>query len=263
MATVEEPNTSGTPGERPRAFTIFPSIHLRDGRVVHLVKGEPGPEPISDDPLAVARSFRRDGAEWLHVLSMSTSGHPCDLEAIAALVEKSGLKVQLAGSHAVVDDTSLARALATGVHRLNLSTAALEDRRWCAKVISLHGDRIGVTLPVWISPDGPRLAYRGRLQDGGDLWSLIEDFNRIGCTRYAVTDVGREGTMTGPNLQLLKEVAQRTDALILAAGGIATLDDVRAVARLAPHGVGGALIGRALFAGAFTVREAVSVGVAS
>ncbi|MEU7649168.1 HisA/HisF-related TIM barrel protein [Streptomyces huasconensis] len=258
MATVEESNTSGTPGERPEAFVILPSIHLGEGQIMHLVRGEPDPEPVSDDPLAVARSFRQDGAEWLHVLPLSSSDYPFDPEGIAALVEESGLKVQLAGADAVVDDASLARALATGVHRLNLGTAAMEDRRWCAEVISCHGERIGVTLPVWMSPRGPRLAYRGRLEDGGDLWPVIEDFNRFGCTRYAVTDVGREGTMAGPNLELLKEVAQHTDAMILAAGGIATLDDVRAVARLAPHGVGGVLIGRALFTGAFTVQQALS-----
>ncbi|MGD3112607.1 HisA/HisF-related TIM barrel protein [Streptomyces sp. YGL11-2] len=252
----DTPTAAGRRDSSKKPFTVFPSLHLLAGRVVHLVQGRIEGERVSEGPLALARAFQDQGANWLHILIPFEKSDQVDWEQIAGLVDALELKIQLATGYTVTDDASLARALATGVERLNLGTAALADRRWCARVITEHGGRIGLTLPVWCRPDGPRLAQGGLLQDGGDLWQIVEEFNRAGCTRYAVTDIGREGTMTGPNLELLQEVGARTDAMVIAAGGIASLAELRAVAAL--DGINGLIIGRALFTGAFTLSDALA-----
>ncbi|MEU3567070.1 HisA/HisF-related TIM barrel protein [Kitasatospora sp. NPDC036755] len=240
-------------------FTLLPSIHVGDGRVMHLLRGEVVPEPRRTDPMETAAAFKEQGAQWLHLLPLTSWGLSFDLRLIDRIAEHTGLNIQVAAGHTVTDDHSLARMLATRCARLNLGTVTFDDPTWCAKAIAEHGERIGVTLPVWITAEGPRVARHGRMADGGCLWEALERFDRMGCTRYAVTDVGREGTLTGPNLHLLREVSARTDAHVLAAGGIATLDDLAAVTALAPAGVAGALVGRALFTDAFTLTDALTV----
>ncbi|MFI5780323.1 HisA/HisF-related TIM barrel protein [Nocardia sp. NPDC051570] len=237
------------------SFTLFPSIHLAGGRLVHLVRGEVVAEPVRSDPIKTALWFQEQGAKWIHLLALEREDYHFDPDDVRRIVDTVAIDIQLM-TGAVVDDDSLDRALSTGCTRVNLGTAAFADENWCRTVIAEHGDRIGITLPVWIAPHGPRLAMHGRADDGGDLWDVLERFDRMGCARYAVTDIGREGTLSGPNLDLLRQVCARTDAQILAAGGIATLDDLCAVAALTTDGITGALIGRALYADAFTLADA-------
>ncbi|MFI0451554.1 HisA/HisF-related TIM barrel protein [Actinomadura sp. 6N118] len=240
------------------SFTVFPSMHLADGQNMHLVQGGVVAEPERTDPLETALWFQEQGAQWIHILVLDAWGYRFDPDEISRLIDGLAVSVQLSCGPAVTDDTSLARALSTGCARLNLGTVALADTHWCAEAIAHHPDRIGITLPVRPTPRGPRLAHSGRAEDGGDLWALLDRFDRAGCPRYAVTDVTREGAMTGPNLDLIDDVCARTDTQIVAAGGIATLDDLRAVAALAPHGVDGAIIGHALYTGAFTLPQALT-----
>lgn len=172
------------------------------------------------------------------------------------MVGKLDVAVELSGG--IRDDESLRAALATGCARVNLGTAALENPKWCARAIAEHGDKVAVGLDVQIDDEGRhRLRGRGWETDGGDLWAVLERLDAEGCSRFVVTDVTKDGTLTGPNLDLLETVAECTDAPVIASGGVSSLDDLRAIATLVGSGVEGAIVGKALYAGRFTLPEAL------
>jgi phosphoribosylanthranilate isomerase len=238
-------------------FTLLPAVDVADGLAVRLVQGEAGTETNYGDPLDAARAWQRDGAEWVHLVDLDAAfGRGSNRELLARVVGELDVKVELSGG--IRDDASLAAALATGCARVNLGTAALEDPMWCAKVVAEHGEKIAVGLDVRITDQGHRVAARGWTKDGGDLWEVLERLDRDGCARYVVTDVGKDGTLQGPNVDLLREVCARTDAPVIASGGVSSVDDVIALSKLSRDGVEGAIVGKALYAGAFTLPEALA-----
>jgi phosphoribosyl isomerase A len=238
-------------------FTLLPAVDVANGRAVRLVRGEAGTETSYGDPLDAALAWQRDGAEWIHLVDLDAAfGTGSNRDLLADVVGKLDVQVELSGG--IRDDESLEAALATGARRVNLGTAALEDPPWTAKAIAAHGDRVAIGLDVRITGDGHRLAARGWTRDGGDLWDVLERLDRDGAARYVVTDVSKDGTLRGPNLELLREFAARTDAPVIASGGVASLDDLRALAALARDGVQGAIVGKALYAGAFTLPAALA-----
>jgi 1-(5-phosphoribosyl)-5-[(5-phosphoribosylamino)methylideneamino] imidazole-4-carboxamide isomerase/N-(5'phosphoribosyl)anthranilate isomerase len=238
-------------------LTLLPAVDVADGKAVRLVQGEAGTETGYGDPLAAALAWQRDGAEWIHLVDLDAAfGRGSNRELLAEVVGKLDVQVELSGG--IRDDESLKAALATGCRRVNLGTAALENPEWCAKVVAEYGDKIAVGLDVRITEAGHRLSARGWTQDGGDLWDVLERLDRDGCCRYVVTDVSKDGTLRGPNLELLSEVCARTDAPVIASGGVSSVDDLLAIAALEPDGVEGAIIGKALYAGAFTLPEALA-----
>lgn len=232
---------------------LLPAVDVKDGQAVRLVQGELARETIYGDPLEVALEFQRDGAEWLHLVDLDAAfGLGNNSELLARVVGQLDIKVELSGG--IRDDESLARALATGCTRINLGTAAMENPDWTSKVVSQFGDKIAVGLDV----RGRTLAARGWTKEGGDLYETLERLDRDGCARYVVTDVQRDGTLTGPNLDLLKSVCAATDRPIVASGGISSLADIEALMALQSAGVEGAIVGKALYAGAFTFSEALA-----
>ncbi|CCH34090.1 bifunctional 1-(5-phosphoribosyl)-5-((5-phosphoribosylamino)methylideneamino)imidazole-4-carboxamide isomerase/phosphoribosylanthranilate isomerase PriA [Actinosynnema sp. NPDC047251] len=238
-------------------FTLLPAVDVAAGQAVRLVQGEAGTETSYGSPLDAALAWQRDGAEWVHLVDLDAAfGRGSNRELVARVVGELDVRVELSGG--IRDDASLAAALATGCARVNLGTAALEDPVWCAKAIAEHGERIAVGLDVRITADGHRLAARGWTQDGGDLWEVLDRLDRDGCARYVVTDVGKDGTLQGPNVDLLREVCDRTDAPVIASGGVSSVDDLVALAALSRDGVEGAIVGKALYAGAFTLPEALN-----
>lgn len=238
-------------------FTLLPAVDVSDGKAVRLVQGAAGTETSYGLPLEAALTWQRDGAEWIHLVDIDAAfGRGSNRELIAEVATKLDVNVELSGG--IRDDDSLAAALATGCARVNIGTAALEDPMWCAKAIAEHGDRVAIGLDVRITPEGHRLAARGWTSDGGDLWDVLERLEAEGCRRYVVTDVSKDGTLTGPNLKLLREICARTDAPVIASGGVSSLNDLRALAELNADGVEGTIIGKALYAGAFTLPEALS-----
>lgn len=237
-------------------FTLLPAVDVRDGKAVRLYQGKSGTETGYGEPLAAALAWQEAGAEWVHVVDLDAAFGTGDNRALLAdIVGRLDIKVELSGG--IRDDASLAAALATGCARVNLGTAAVTNPSWCADAIASHGSQIAVGLDVR-DDGGWRVATRGWTEDGGDLWSVLTRLEEDGCERYVVTDVGRDGTLTGPNLSLLREVCSRAKAPVVASGGVSSVDDLRALAELAPLGVEGAIIGKALYAGAFTLPEALA-----
>jgi 1-(5-phosphoribosyl)-5-[(5-phosphoribosylamino)methylideneamino] imidazole-4-carboxamide isomerase/N-(5'phosphoribosyl)anthranilate isomerase len=238
-------------------FTLLPAVDVADGKAVRLVQGEAGTETNYGEPLDAALQWQRDGAEWIHLVDLDAAfGRGSNRELIARVVGELDVQVELSGG--IRDDASLEAALATGCARVNLGTAALENPEWCAKAIAAHGEKIAVGLDVRITEQGHRVKGRGWTSDGGDLWEVLDRLDRDGCARYVVTDVSKDGTLTGPNLELLSEVCARTDAPVIASGGVSTVDDLVALAKLSRDGVEGSIIGKALYAGAFTLPEALA-----
>lgn len=233
---------------------LLPAVDVKDGRAVRLVQGELSKESIYGSPLEVALEFQASGAQWLHLVDLDAAfGRGENSALLAEVVGKLDIKVELSGG--IRDDLSLARALATGCTRINLGTAALENPEWTSRVIAEHGDRIAVGLDV----RGHVLAARGWTQEGGDLFETITRLESDGCARYVVTDVTKDGTLQGPNLELLKEVCAVTKRPVVASGGISSLVDIQALGALNSIGVEGAIVGKALYAGAFTLEEALQV----
>ena len=235
-------------------LTLLPAVDVSDGKAVRLIKGEAGSETDYGSPVDATRDWVRAGAEWIHLVDLDAAfGRGSNAPLLARIVGEVGIKVELSGG--IRDDASLCRALNAGAARVNLGTAALEDPEWTERVIAEHGERIAVGLDV----RGTTLAARGWTKEGGDLWETLARLDAAGCARYVVTDVTKDGTLSGPNIRLLTEVCRRTRAPVVASGGIAQLDDLRALVRLVPEGVEGVIVGKALYNGNFTLPEALAV----
>jgi phosphoribosylanthranilate isomerase len=235
-------------------LTLLPAVDVAGGQAVRLVRGAAGSETSYGDPLEAALAWQRDGAEWVHLVDLDAAfGRGSNAPLLASVVAALDVQVELSGG--IRDDASLTAALATGAARVNIGTAALEDPQWCDRVVAEHGDRVAIGLDV----RGRTLSARGWTRDGGDLFEVLDRLDKAGCARYVVTDIMKDGTMQGPNLDLLRDVCAHTPAPVIASGGVSTLDDLRALATLEPVGVEGVIAGKALYAGAFTVAEALAV----
>ncbi|WP_063005091.1 bifunctional 1-(5-phosphoribosyl)-5-((5-phosphoribosylamino)methylideneamino)imidazole-4-carboxamide isomerase/phosphoribosylanthranilate isomerase PriA [Nocardia salmonicida] len=239
------------------SLVLLPAVDVANGEAVRLVQGEAGSETSYGSPRDAALAWQQAGAEWVHLVDLDAAfGKGSNRELIAQVVGELDVKVELSGG--IRDDDSLKAALATGCARVNIGTAAIENPQWSARVLGEYGDRIAVGLDVKQIDGQWRLRGRGWVTDGGDLWEVLERLERDGCARYVVTDVSKDGTLTGPNLELLSEVANAAEAPVVASGGISVLDDLVAIAGLADDGVEGAIIGKALYAGRFTLPQALA-----
>lgn len=239
------------------SLILLPAVDVVDGKAVRLVQGKAGSETDYGSALEAAQTWQRDGAEWVHLVDLDAAfGRGSNRELLAEVVGKLDVKVELSGG--IRDDESLKAAMDTGCARVNIGTAALESPEWCRGAIAEYGDRVAVGLDVQFENGSWRLRGRGWETDGGDLWEVLDRLDREGCSRYVVTDVTKDGTLTGPNLELLAAVADRTNAPVIASGGVSSLDDLRAIATLTGHGVEGAIVGKALYAERFTLPQALA-----
>ena len=232
---------------------LLPAVDVADGAAVRLVQGEAGSATSYGNPLDAALEWQSAGAEWIHLVDLDAAfGRGSNRALLADITGQLDVKVELSGG--IRDDESLRAALATGCARVNLGTAALENPQWCREAIAEFGDRIAVGLDV----RGTTLAARGWTQEGGDLWEVLDRLESDGCSRYVVTDVTKDGTLQGPNLDLLRQVCERTNKPVIASGGVSSLADLRAIAELVPLGVEGSIVGKALYAQAFTLQDALA-----
>jgi len=239
------------------SLVLLPAVDVAGGQAVRLVQGAAGTETGYGDPLEAALAWQRAGAQWIHLVDLDAAfgrgSNAALLAEVTAGLVAQGVQVELSGG--IRDDESLVEALATGATRVNLGTAALEDPAWTAAAIATYGAQVAVGLDV----RGTTLAARGWTREGGDLWEVLDRLDRDGCARYVVTDVTKDGTLRGPNLDLLRAVCARTDRPVVASGGVSSLDDLTAIAELVPLGVEGAIVGKALYAGAFSLEQALAL----
>lgn len=233
---------------------LLPAVDVKGGQAVQLVQGVDGTEKTFGDPIAAAQRWVDGGAEWLHLVDLDAAfGHGTNAEVLRRVIDAVDIKVELSGG--IRDEESLSRALDTGCTRVNIGTAALENPQWCEEIIAQHGDRIAIGLDV----KGDKLAARGWTREGGDVFETLSRLTEAGCSRFVVTDVASDGMLTGPNFELLGAICARTDAKVIASGGISTLEDLRQLRGLVPIGVEGAIIGTALYVGKFTLPDALAV----
>ena len=236
-------------------LVLLPAVDVADGKAVRLTQGEAGSETSYGDPVDAAAEWVDAGAEWIHLVDLDAAfGRGDNRDLLKKVIDHTaGVNIELSGG--IRDDASLEHALAIGATRVNLGTAALENPEWAADVIGRYGEAIAVGLDV----RGTTLAARGWTRDGGDLWDVLARLEDAGCARYVVTDVTKDGTLRGPNIDLLRQVMERTDRPVVASGGISSLDDIAALRELVPLGLEGAIVGKALYSGAFTLPEALDV----
>ena len=237
-----------------KLLDILPAIDVKEGSAIRLVQGELDKQSKYGNPLEIATEFVAAGASWIHLVDLDAAfGLGNNFEVLASVIKSVDIKIELSGG--IRDDESLERALSTGCTRINLGTAALEQEEWTESVIKKHGDKIAVGLDV----RGRELSARGWTKSGGDLFEAITRLDKAGCARYVLTDITRDGTLTGPNLELLKEVTSFTKTPIVASGGISSLSDVKALMQLTDQGVEAVIIGKALYTGAFTLAQVIAV----
>jgi phosphoribosylanthranilate isomerase len=231
---------------------LLPAVDVADGQAVRLVQGAAGSETSYGDPVSAALAWQEAGADWIHLVDLDAAfGRGSNADLLAEVTGTLDVRVEMSGG--IRDDASLERALATGCRRVNIGTAAMENPEWVRSIIGKYGDKVAIGLDV----RGTTLAARGWTSEGGDLYETLDRLDKEGCARYVVTDVLKDGTLRGPNLDLLRNVCARTDAPVVASGGVASLDDLRALSSLVPDGVEGAIVGKALYSGAFTLGQAL------
>jgi phosphoribosylanthranilate isomerase len=239
-------------------LTLLPAVDVRDGQAVRLVQGASGSETSYGSPLDAALAWQNAGAEWVHLVDLDAAfGTGSNFEQLNEVISQLDVNVELSGG--IRDDESLVRALSTGCRRVNIGTAALEDPDWCERIIGEYGDRVAIGLDTRQIDGEWRLRGRGWVSDGGDLWEVLERLDAQGCSRFVVTDVSRDGMLSGPNIDLLREVAAATSAPVVASGGMSSRDDIAALADAVSDGVDSAIVGKALYAGKFTLEQALAV----
>ena len=237
-----------------KPLELLPAIDVKSGRAVRLVQGELAQESTYGLPVEVAQDFVAQGAKWIHLVDLDAAfGIGSNFDLIQEVINSVDIQIELSGG--IRDEDSLVRALSTGCTRVNLGTAAIENPEWTAKVIAKYGPRIAVGLDV----RGHTLAARGWTKEGGDLFEMLAMLDAAGCSRYIVTDVAKDGTLTGPNFELLKEVCAVTSAPVVASGGISVLQDLIDLRALTSIGIEGAIVGKAIYSGSFTLPEALEV----
>lgn len=238
-----------------KKLELLPAVDVRDGKAVRLTQGESGSETDYGSPLEAAQTWIDAGAEWIHLVDLDAAFGTGDNRTIIREVVAASKAVKIELSGGIRDDASLEAALEAGATRVNLGTAALEDPEWTERVIAKFGEAIAVGLDV----RGTTLAARGWTREGGDLYEVLARLDAAGCARYVVTDVTKDGTLRGPNLELLKDVMRRTDKPVVASGGISSLQDITDLRALTNLGLEGAILGKSLYAGKFTLQEALAI----
>lgn len=243
------------------SFVILPAVDVSEGQAIRLTQGLEGTEQSYGSPVESALNWQSAGAKWLHLVDLDAAfGKGSNAAILSEVISQMSLKVELSGG--IRDTPSLETALATGAHRVNIGTAALENPQWCGEVLAEYGEKVAVGLDTQYVDGQWRVKARGWVKDGGDLWESLDRLNSQNCSRYIVTDVSKDGMLNGPNLELLSQVLERTEAQVIASGGVSSLIDIEKLAALrTPSGkkLEGSIVGKALYAKKFTLEAALAI----
>jgi phosphoribosylformimino-5-aminoimidazole carboxamide ribotide isomerase len=240
-------------------FTVYPAIDIRGGNVVRLKQGDPAQQTTySQDPVAIANRWASEGATWLHVVNLDgafddATTAPANRKALAAIASSIKIKVQFGGGLRSID--SIKAAFDSGANRVVLGTAAAEDPRLVSETLARYGvERVVIGLD---SRDG-MIVTRGWKQNthmsAAELGTLMHE---MGVVHALYTEVGRDGMMTGPAAELTGALAQLTGLRVIASGGVRNIDDIQEILMYAPRGVSGVIVGRSLYEGTLSLREAI------
>lgn len=233
---------------------IFPAIDLSEGCAVRLLKGDYAKKTVySTDPVSVAKGFREAGGEILHVVDLdgAKAGYAAAADIVAKITRESGMFVEIGGG--VRNAETVKQYLDAGVGRVILGTAALRDRAFLEEMLRLYGDKIAVGVDI----KNGNVAVQGWIEDDGVGYrEFLDSLESLGVATVICTDVSKDGAMQGTNRDLYRELAETYSFKIVASGGVSTLDDVRALAKM---NIYGAIVGRALYNGAIDLREAIKV----
>jgi phosphoribosyl isomerase A len=234
---------------------LLPAVDLLDGQAARLVQGAMGTETSYGDPIQAAGAFVEQGADWLHVVDLDAAfgRGPRNRGQLARVVEAVA-PVRVEASGGVREPADLAALLDLGAARVVIGTAALEGPEWVLDACREHGDAVAVGLDA----RGRVLQARGWTASGGDLFDTLAKLDAAGCRRFVYTEVARDGMLSGPAIDSLERVLAATERPVIASGGVSSLDDLRALAPLAARGLEGVIVGKALYAGRFTVAEALA-----
>lgn len=236
------------------SFTVFPAVDITDGRCVRLLQGRFGTATVySDDPVKVAIGLSSAGARWLHLVDLdgARSGIAANRELVLEAVRRASCPVQAGGGIRTLDDVE--ELLAAGANRAVLGTFAMEDPEGMALACARYGERIAVSLDA---RKGELASHGWTVGTGMPLLDAVRAFENAGVASFIYTDVNRDGTMQGPDLYGLSQLAEATNLPIVASGGVASLEDLRQVARMRPDGISGVIVGRAFYEHKFSIGEA-------
>jgi phosphoribosylformimino-5-aminoimidazole carboxamide ribotide isomerase len=236
---------------------IFPAIDLRGGKCVRLTQGNKEEETIfSEDPLAVAEKWVKEGATWLHIVDLdgAFTGKPQHKEIIFSLVKRIPVHLQVGGGIRFLEDID--DFLKHGIERIVLGTAAILQPEFLSKALGLFGEKITVSID---SQKG-KVAIEGWQKTlEKDTLELIKEMEEMGLERIIFTDISRDGMLKGPNIEAIRDVVQNSKLKLIASGGISSLEDLKALKELEPYGVEGIIIGKALYTGAIDLKKALEI----
>ena len=249
-----EPQDIGATGSPElSSFELLPAIDVSAGLSVR--PGEENSQASFGSPLEIASDWIASGAKWIHLVDLDAAYGKGENKALISEVVSRCSSIQVQVSGGIRDQESLSAAFATGSTRINLATSALIDMPWVQSVISKNGQKLSVSLDV----SGAKLVARGSGEDVGELDLVLQQLESFGCARYVVTDVTRDGSLNGPNLELLEKVLSLTSKPVIASGGISQLADLEALMALRSKGLAGAILGKALYVGRFSLEQALEV----
>jgi len=232
-----------------KPLELLPAIDIKNGKVIQLSSAVSGSSTVMVEPLEVIQRFSSAGSKWIHLVDLDAAyGTGENAKLIKHLVQMSQVDIQLSGG--IANQKSLDAALATTAKRVNISTAGLEDIDWIKNVIEKYRERVCVGLDVTHGS----LVARGSGKVIGDLGYFISVLNEAGCSRIIVTDNSTDGALVGPNFQLLEQVISQSSAEIVASGGVSNLSDLQQLRKM---GLAGAIVGKALYVGQFSIEEAL------
>ncbi|MCI2252937.1 1-(5-phosphoribosyl)-5-[(5-phosphoribosylamino)methylideneamino]imidazole-4-carboxamide isomerase [Domibacillus sp. PGB-M46] len=239
------------------SFTIYPAIDMRGGKCVRLVQGDYNQETVyGDSPFDMAKSFVEQGAEWIHMVDLdgAKDGQRVNDTFVIEAAQKLNAKVQIGGGIRTEEDVK--HYLDNGVDRVIIGSLAVKEPELVKQWLRTYGEKIAIGLDA----KNGFVATHGWLETSSvKAVDLAKEFAEAGAETFIFTDIANDGMLSGPNVEATAELARETGKSVIASGGVSSLDDLRALAKWKEDGLSGAICGKSIYTGRFTVKEALEV----